>query len=90
MKKAVLTVIGNDRIGIIARVSNCLAEANINILDISQTTMSQMFTMIMLVDVSECNVSFDTIAQKVKDLGKEMQMQMQLQDIDIFNSMHKI
>ena len=76
MKKAVLTVIGNDRIGIIARVSNCLAEANINILDISQTTMSQMFTMIMLVDVSECNVSFDTIAQKVKDLGKEMQMQM--------------
>ncbi|MBR3838776.1 MAG: ACT domain-containing protein [Clostridia bacterium] len=90
MKKAVLTVIGNDRIGIIARVSNCLAEANINILDISQTTMSQMFTMIMLVDVSECNVSFDTIAQKVKDLGKEMQMQMQLQDMDIFNSMHKI
>ena len=49
MKKAVLTVIGNDRIGIIARVSNCLADANINILDISQTTMSEMFTMIMLV-----------------------------------------
>ena len=90
MKKAVLTVIGNDRIGIIARVSNCLAEANINILDISQTTMSQMFTMIMLVDVSECNVGFDTIAQKVKDLGEEMQMQMQLQDMYIFNSMHKI
>ncbi len=90
MKKAVLTVIGNDRIGIIARVSNCLADANINILDISQTTMSEMFTMIMLVDVSQCNVGFDVIAQKIKDLGTEMQMQMQLQDMDIFNSMHKI
>lgn len=90
MKKAVLTVIGNDRIGIIARVSNCLADANINILDISQTTMSEMFTMIMLVDVSQCNVGFDAIAQKIKDLGTEMQMQMQLQDMDIFNSMHKI
>lgn len=90
MKKAVLTVIGNDRIGIIARVSNCLADANINILDISQTTMSNMFTMIMLVDVSECNVDFDVIALRIKSLGEEMQMQMQLQDTDIFNSMHKI
>ena len=90
MKKAVLTVIGNDRVGIIARVSNCLADANINILDISQTTMSDMFTMIMLVDVSKSNVDFHVIAQRIKELGDEMQMQMQLQDTDIFNSMHKI
>ena len=90
MKKAVLTVIGNDRIGIIARVSNCLADANINILDISQTTMSEMFTMIMLVDVSQCNVDFNVISTRIKALGEEMQMQMQLQDMDIFNSMHKI
>ena len=90
MKKAVLTVIGNDRIGIIARVSNCLADANINILDISQTTMSDMFTMIMLVDVSKSNVDFHVMAQRIKELGDEMQMQMQLQDTDIFNSMHKI
>ncbi|MBE7066880.1 MAG: ACT domain-containing protein [Ruminococcaceae bacterium] len=90
MKKAVLTVIGNDRVGIIARVSNCLADANINILDISQTTMSDMFTMIMLVDVSKSNVDFHVMAQRIKELGDEMQMQMQLQDTDIFNSMHKI
>ena len=90
MKKAVLTVIGNDRVGIIARVSNCLADANINILDISQTTMSDMFTMIMLVDVSKSNVDFHVMALRIKELGDEMQMQMQLQDTDIFNSMHKI
>ncbi len=90
MIKAVLTVIGCDKVGIIAAVSGYLAKVNINVLDISQTTMDEIFTMVMLVDVSNASDSFDNIAQKVKDIGKEMGLQMQLQHVDIFNSMHKI
>lgn len=90
MIKAVLTVIGSDKVGIIAAVSGYLAKVNINVLDISQTTMDEIFTMVMLVDVSKASDSFDNIAQNVKAIGKEMGLQMQLQHVDIFNSMHKI
>lgn len=64
MKKAVLTVIGSDRVGIIASVSKIFAEASINILDITQTTMQDIFTMIMLVDVTNCNVPFRDISRR--------------------------
>lgn len=90
MIKAVLTVIGCDKVGIIARVTGYLAEVNINVLDISQTTMDEIFTMVMLVDVSKATEKFDNIAQNVKKMGAEMGLQMQLQHVDIFNSMHKI
>ena len=88
MKKAVLTVIGNDRIGIIARVSNCLAEANINILDISQTTMSQMFTMIMLVELSTASVK--KINEELSLLAEQMNLSIHLQNEELFSSMHRI
>jgi len=90
MKKAVLTVIGSDRVGIIASVSKIFAESNVNILDISQTTMQEIFTMIMLVDVTNCNVPFREISEKMKTLGDELNLNIQLRDVDIFNSMHQI
>jgi len=88
--KAILTVIGKDRIGIIAAVSNILAESNINILDISQTIMQGFFTMIMLVDVSQMSLSFSEISEQLDTKGKELGLSIRLQHEDIFNAMHRI
>ena len=88
--KAVITVMGNDRTGIIAKVSNILFEANVNILDISQTIMSGMFTMIMMTDISACNSDFSALSDKLAKVGEEIGMQIVIQHEDIFNSMHKI
>lgn len=90
MEKAVLTVIGQDRVGIIAAVSRMLADAGCNILDISQTTMEDIFTMTMLVDVTCVKGGFAPLAEQLKTLGREMALQIQLQHVDIFNAMHKI
>ena len=88
--KAIITVVGNDKVGIIAKVSKILAEENINILDISQTIMQNMFTMIMLVDVSGIKVSFNKISDILNDLGKELDLSIRIQHENIFNSMHRI
>ena len=88
--KAVITVMGKDTTGIIAKVSNVLFEVNVNILDISQTTMQGLFTMIMMVDISACTVEFSAFADKLDKVGEEIGMQIVTQHEDIFNSMHKI
>lgn len=88
--KAVITVIGHDKVGIIARVSHILADAKINILDISQTIMQNMFTMIMLVNIEQCTESFDSIAKKLEGAGEELGLSIRIQHEDIFNSMHRI
>ena len=90
MEKAVLTVIGSDKVGIIAAVSKVFAESNVNILDLSQTTMQNIFTMIMLVDVAESTVPFDRLAEEMKQLGTSMNLTVQLQHEAIFDSMHQI
>lgn len=90
MIKGVLTVLGKDRVGIIAALSNMLADANCNILDISQTTMDDIFTMTMLVDVSDVKGGFAPLAQALKAKGEEMGLSVQLCHVDIFNAMHKI
>lgn len=88
--RAVITVIGHDRVGIIATVSNILAEAQINILDISQTIMQDMFTMIMLVNIEKCAEPFDVISKKLDEAGKSMGVSIRIQHEDVFNSMHRI
>ena len=88
--KAVITVIGHDKVGIIYKVSGLLAEAKINILDISQTIMQNMFTMIMLVDTKEATESVEEISKKLNSLGEEMGLSMRIQHEDVFNSMHRI
>jgi len=86
--KVVITVVGKDKVGIIAKVSNVLCENNINILDISQTIMQDMFTMIMLVDMSSKSVS--AISQKLDVIAEEMGLSIHLQSEEVFSSMHRI
>ena len=88
--KAVITVIGHDKVGIIATISKILADSKINILDISQTIMQNMFTMIMLVNIEQCNEDFDAIAKKLDAAGEQLGLSIRIQHEDIFNSMHRI
>ena len=88
--KAILTVIGRDKAGIIASVSAVLAENEINIEDISQTVMQGFFTMVMLVDVSKSKIPFDEFVETMKTLGEKIGVEIYTQHEDIFNSMHKI
>ncbi len=86
--KAVITVIGKDTVGIIAKVSNMLYNHNVNILDISQTIMQDLFTMIMLVDMQ--GKSMGDIMEDVKKIEEEMNLSIHVQNEEIFNSMHRI
>ncbi len=88
--KAVITVVGNDKIGIIAKVTSILAKHNVNILDISQTILQNYFTMIMIVDLSKMNVNFEELSTNLSKLGEEIQLSIKIQHQDIFNAMHKI
>lgn len=88
--KAVVTVTGKDKKGIIAKVSAFLAEKGINIVDISQTILDEYFAMIMLVDMAEATEELSVIAQACTELGKQIGMSIYLQHEDIFNAMHTI
>ena len=88
--RAVITVIGKDKVGIIAGVSTILSDCNVNILDISQTIMKDMFTMIMSVDISNIKVDFSELSKELEDKGKDFGISIQIQHEDIFNSMHRI
>ncbi len=90
MKRAIVTVVGHDRVGIIARVSTRLWEYNVNVLDISQTVMSDYFTMVMLVDVQDCNAEFPVLRDALSTLGDELALSIRIQHEDIFNAMHAI
>ena len=87
---AIVTVIGKDRVGIIAAVCIKLAEMNINVLDISQTIMQGNFTMIMAVDVSQSTATFAEIRDALAELGREMELSIRIQREEIFNAMHSI
>ena len=88
--RAIVTVLGKDRIGIIAAVSNMLAGNQVNILDISQTILQDYFTMIMLVDTSQSAASTEQLQAALKELGLRLGLEMRLQHEDIFNSMHRV
>ena len=88
--KAIVTVVGKDQVGIIAGVCNTLAASRINVLDISQTIMEGYFTMVLLVDISACTVSFPEIADKLDAYGTERGLAVRIQREDIFNAMHRI
>ena len=86
--KAVVTVVGKDKVGIIAKVSTVLYENGVNILDISQTIMQDMFTMIMLVEMS--GKTTGTISEKLEGIAREMGLSIHLQNQELFESMHRI
>ena len=88
--RAILTVLGKDRRGIIAGVSSLLAEYDVNILDISQTILQEYFTMILLADLTACPLSLAQMQDKLTSLGVELGLEIRLQHEDIFNSMHRI
>ena len=90
MERAVITVLGKDKVGIIATVSRILAESNVNILDISQTLMQDVFTMIMLTDITGSNIPFSELADRLEAAGRELGLYIKIQHEDIFNSMHRI
>ncbi len=88
--KAIVTVIGKDRIGIIAQVSDILAKNMVNILDISQTILQENFTMIMLVDLSKIKISFSELSKKLDEKGKTLGLQIKVQRDEIFKAMHQV
>lgn len=88
--RAIITVTGKDRPGIIAGVCVLLSESNINILDISQTVMQDFFTMTMLIDLSGCEKSFADVSDSLDAKGKEMGLIIRIQREDIFDRMHRI
>ena len=85
---AVVTVVGNDTVGIIARVSAVLSQHEANILDISQTVLSGMFNMIMIVDISLSR--FAQLSDELEQLGADMGLQIRIQRSEIFDAMHRI
>lgn len=88
--KAIITVIGADKVGIIAAISKILAERDINIEDVNQTIMGGNFTMMMLVDLIEANVSFDNIRAELLELGEALELSIRIQREEIFMSMHQV
>ena len=90
MTRAIITVVGKDTVGIIAKVCGFLAEQNINILDISQTIVHDFFNMMMIVDMTQCKEDFETLSTQLTELGIEKGVQVKCQLEDIFNKMHRL
>lgn len=90
MKKTIITVIGKDTVGIIAKVCVYLASNNINILDISQTIVQDFFNMMMIVDTSQSAKPFNEISEELGQIGEEIGVKIRCQREDIFNKMHRI
>ena len=87
---AIITVVGSDRVGIIARVSAFLAERNINIEDISQTVLSGNFVMMMMVNLSSSTRALEDVKQDLADLGNSMNVSISLMHEKVFSAMHRI
>ena len=88
--KAIVTIIGEDKVGIIARASSVLAKNQVNILDINQTVMREYFTMIMLVDLDELIVDLQNLQEQLDEIALEMKLSIRVQREDIFKKMHEI
>ena len=88
--RAVVTVIGKDRTGIIYNVSKILAESNVNIEDISQTVMDDFFTMIMLVNLENMSIDFNKLKNQLEQIADTIGMSIRIQHEDLFNAMHTI
>lgn len=90
MKRTVITVVGKDSVGIIAKTCTYLAENDINILDISQTIVGGFFNMMMIADVADCQKEFGTMADELEQIGEAMGCIVKAQREDIFDNMHRI
>ena len=90
MMRAVITVVGRDTVGVVAKVSQVCAELNINIEDVTQSIMQQMFCMIMLVNLEKCDQPMDEVRRRLDNVAAEMQMELHLTREEVFDAMHHI
>lgn len=88
--KAVITVIGKDNVGILAKVSNVCSENNVNVIEVTQSVLQDMFAMIMLVDISAMTTDLSVLKDKMDALGNALNLSIHTMHEDIFNSMHRI
>ncbi|MFA4994421.1 MAG: ACT domain-containing protein [Bdellovibrionales bacterium] len=88
--KIVVTIIGQDRVGIVAKVSTAMADVNVNVLDINQNIMNGFFNMVMIADMGAAKISLKELQQKLGEVGKEIGVEIKVQSQDIFNVMHRI
>lgn len=88
--RAVISVTGKDQSGIIAKVATALSDADVNILDISQTILQDVFAMIMLVELSNCKLNFRELVERLNEVGREKHVTIHLQKEEVFESMHHI
>lgn len=88
--RAVITVVGKDTVGIIAEVTGLLSEHKVNVMDISQSILQEMFAMVMLVDISAADLPFDEFARMLESLGEKLGVKVHVMHEDIFTSMHTI
>ncbi|MBP0959501.1 MAG: ACT domain-containing protein [Oscillospiraceae bacterium] len=88
--RAVLTVIGKDTVGILAKVSTICAEYNGNVIEVTQSVLQDMFAMIMMVDISDLNVEFTVLSDRMTKLGEELGLSIHTMHEDIFDAMHRI
>ena len=88
--RAIVTIIGPDRVGIIAGISTVIAEANVNILDISQSVLREFFTMIMMVDLAGSAISFHALSERLTRKGQELSVRVEIQREEIFKAMHRV
>lgn len=88
--KAVITVIGKDTVGILAGVSNECAKCDVNIIEVTQSVMQDMFAMIMMVDIDKCSVTFKEFSDKLNKVGEKLEVQVHVTHEDLFNCMHRI
>ncbi len=88
--RAVLTVLGKDQVGIMAKVSDKCADCNANIIEVTQTVLQELFCMIMMIDISKLNCEMSELVSKMEHLGNESGLSIHVMHEDIFNSMHRI
>lgn len=88
--RAIITVIGKDQVGIVAKVSNICAKHNANILDVTQTLLQEIFTMVMLIDIDKLTNELGTLKDELTKMGNEIDLKIHVMHEDIFNSMHRI
>ena len=88
--KAIISVLGGDRPGIIAEISGCLYRHNLNILDITQTILSGYFTMVMMVDLAGMNVSYAEMTAALNELGEKLGLEIRMKRSEIFDAMHRL
>ena len=88
--KAIITVIGKDTVGILAKVSDACAKANVNIVEVTQSVLQDMFAMIMLVEIDKASLGFDELRESLDRVGETTNTKIHIMHEDIFNSMHRI